>query len=123
MGAERFAGRRSLRAIAAFEDLVQDPYGYAPGGSDDVPNELALSGLDGGPTNAFGASPARPLWVRRVRIKNDAVSGAFGNFTHIIFDGYGKRAPSALHHEFLGTQHGDFPDRWRVGIGANHRRS
>ncbi len=112
-----------LRSIAAFEDFVSDPYGHARAGRDDVPNELALGSLNGGTAYAFGASPARPLWVGLVRIKNDAVSDSFGNFAHVIFDGNRKRAASALDDEFLGAQDGDFPDGGPVGVRANHRGS
>src|SRR5437899_3961239 len=112
-----------LRALFALVDFVGDIGARGRDGCDNVPNELALGSLNGGTAYAFGAGPARPLWVGRVRIKNDAVSNSFRNFAHVIFDGNRKRAASALDDKFLGAQDGDFPNRGPVGVRANHRGS
>ena len=53
---------------------------------DRVPDEPALGGLDGRTTHALRSRAPRTLGIS-IWIENDAVSFAFRNFTHIIFDG------------------------------------
>ncbi len=55
---------------------------------------LLIGSFNGRPVYAFCASPARPLWVWRVRIKNHAVSNSFENLVPIIFDSNRKRVAS-----------------------------
>src|SRR6266436_1405684 len=85
----------SLRAIGAFECFVEGKHGYSRSGADNVPDELALGGLDRRSAVTLAAGAARPLGCGGVGIKDDTIPDAFRNYAHVVFDGDAQRPASA----------------------------
>src|SRR5690348_11064744 len=91
-----YADRNGLWVGCAFEGFMHHEEGYARGDGNCIPDEPALGSLDGRSPHALRPRAPRTLGIG-IWIEHHAVSFAFRNFTHIIFDGNLQRATDALH--------------------------
>ena len=86
-----------LGTIGAFEGFVESPSGDDKGQCDGYPHEFRPYG-GRRRSVALGSRAARSLRLRFCGggVENDAIGGAFGNLTYVVFDGEAQRGANAL---------------------------